>query len=268
MAGRLVGRRAIVTGGASGIGLAIAERFAAEGAAIALLDIDGPACEAATRGLVEGGTGVLCHVGNAAEPAVVERLAERLAEAGGVNVLVNAAAPSTSLDEGGDWETWRRGIEEALSSAYLVSRRLRSLLVADATSEAGGSRGASIVNISSGAAYGATRFPWYGAAKAGLLSLTRSLAWELGPAGVRANAIVPGTIWTPRSIGLRDLPERLAAMEASIPLGRVGEASEVADAALFFADPAASGYISGAELLVDGGRNVAGTIPVGSERLG
>ena len=264
MAGRLAGRRAVVTGGASGIGLAIAERLAAEGAAIALLDIDGPACEAATRGLAEAGAEVLCHVGGASDPAVIARLAERLAEAGGVNVLVNAAAPSTSLDEGGDWETWRTGIEHALSSAYLVSRRLRPLLVADAN----GDRGAAIVNISSGAAYGATRFPWYGAAKAGLLSLTRSLAWELGPAGVRANAIVPGTIWTPRSIGLREQPERLAAMEASIPLGRVGEASEVAEAALFFADPAASGFVTGAELLVDGGRNVAGTIPVGSERIG
>jgi len=264
MAGRLAGRRAVVTGGASGIGLAIAERFAAEGASIAVLDLDGAACEAATRDLTAAGADVLCHVGSASDPAVVERLVERLTEAGGANVLVNAAAPSTSLDEGGDWETWRSGIEQALSSAYLVSRRLRPLLVADAA----GGRGAAIVNISSGAAYGATRFPWYGAAKAGLLSLTRSLAWELGPDGVRANAIVPGTIWTPRSIGLRDMPERLAVMEESIPLGRVGEASEVAEAALFFADPATSSFVSGAELLVDGGRNVAGSIPAGAERIG
>ena len=264
MAGRLAERRAIVTGGASGIGLAIAKRFAAAGAAIALLDLDESGCEAATRELSDSGVEVLCHVGNAADPVVVDRLAERLAEAGGVNVLVNAAAPSTALDAGGDWETWRVGIEHALSSAYLVTRRLQRLLVADAA----GGRGAAIVNISSGAAYGATRFPWYGAAKAGLLSLTRALAWELGPAGVRANAIVPGTIWTPRSIGLREQPERLAALESSIPLGRIGEANEVAEAALFLADPATSSFVSGAELLVDGGRNVAGTVPVGAERRG
>lgn len=264
MAGRLAGRRTLVTGGASGIGLAIAQRFSAEGAPVALLDLDGPACEAASRLLGDGGAEVLCHVGDAADRQVVEMLAERLAAAGGLNVLINAAAPSTSLDAGSDWETWRTGIEHALSSAYLVTRQMRPLLVADA----GRGRGASIVNISSGAAFGASRFPWYGAAKAGLLSLTRSTAWDLGPAGVRANAIVPGTIWTPRSIGLRDHPGRLAALEASIPLGRVGEASEVAEAALFFADPTTSGFVSGAELLVDGGRNVAGTVPVGAERIG
>jgi len=254
----------VVTGGASGIGLAIAQRLASEGAPIALLDVDGEACEAATRTLADAGAEVLCHVGDAADEAVVERLVERLREAGGANILVNAAAPSTAMDAGSDVEIWRFGIDQALTSAYLVSRRLRPLLVEDAAE----GRGAAIVNISSGAAYGASRFPWYGAAKAALLSLTRSLAWELGPAGVRANAIVPGTIWTPRSIGLREMPERLAALEASIPLGRVGEASEVADVALFLADPASSGYVSGAELLVDGGRNVAGTIPAGAERLG
>lgn len=264
MAGRLAGRRAVVTGGASGIGLAIARRFAAEGAPVVLFDLDGAAAEASCRELAAAGCEAVAHVGDASDPDAVDALAQRLAEAGGGNVLVNGAAPSTSHDEGSDWETWRFGIEKALSSAYLVSTRLRPLLVAGAA----GARGGAIVNISSGAAFGASRFPWYGAAKAALLSLTRSLAWELGPEGVRANAIVPGTIATPRSQTLQQSPERLAAIEASIPLGRIGEADEVAEAALFFADPRSSGFVSGAELLVDGGRNVAGTIPAGAPRRG
>ena len=263
MSGRLDGRRAVVTGGASGIGLAIARRFASEGSPVAILDIDGEAAEAARRELAAEGFEALSHAGDAADPAAIDELAARLEESGGVNVLVNAAAPPTSLDEGSEWETWRFGIEKALSSAYLVSRRLRPLLVADAT----GGRGAAIVNISSGAAFGASRFSWYGAAKAALLSLTRSLAWELGPEGVRANAVVPGTILTPRSQALQASPERLAQLEASIPLGRIGEAGEVAEAALFLADPKSSGFVTGAELLVDGGRNVAGTIPSGAGRM-
>ena len=227
----LENRVALVTGAASGIGREIAERFAREGARVTGLDR-------------AGDVAVQCDVRS---PAEVERAVEQVVtEAGRLDVLVNAAG----IREIGDVYTmatdeWDNVIAVNLSGTFYccqaAARHMR---------ESG--RGA-IVNIASvGGLIGLARRPAYTASKHGVVGLTKSLARDLGPAGIRVNAICPGLVRTPLTEQYFAEAAFEEGLETVVPQGRVGTAGDVADAALYLASDQ-SGYVNGVALTVDGG---------------
>lgn len=241
---KLDGRVAIVTGAARGIGNAISRRFATEGAHVVLADIDeNLAKEAADRIVAEGGSaiGVGADVGvSAAVDAIFEVTLSRF---GRLDILVNNAAVMGAgrhfLDTDEQW--WDQFLTTNLKSHYLCIRRAAPIMARQ--------RSGSIINLSSG---GATRshrgMIAYDASKGGIEALTRGLALELGPYGVRVNALVPGLIATDPNE-----PEKSRARrDATIPLGRGGVADDLAGPAVFLASDDAR-YVTGARLVVDGG---------------
>ena len=235
---RLAGKRAIVTGGGSGIGRAISRRFAAEGATVIVADLVGERAEEVAAEI--GGTGVQADVTIAAD---VGRLVDG---AGSVDVLVNNAGGGMADDllEISE-EEWDTDVEVNLKSAFLCSKAVLPGMI---------ERGSGVIlNISSvnGMAFFANE-P-YSAAKAGLISLTRSMAVRYGKHGIRAVAIAPGTIRSP--LWQERVDKEPAIFERLVrwyPLGRVGEPEDVANAAAFLASDDAS-WITGEVLRVDGG---------------
>jgi NAD(P)-dependent dehydrogenase (short-subunit alcohol dehydrogenase family) len=244
---RLLGKRALVTGGASGIGRASALRMAEEGAALAIADIDAARGDAVRDELRAAGHEAHAFLADAGDEAAVAALLAGIErELGGLDILVNAAGQPSAYDEGTYSEIWRRGLDQTLTSVMLVSRAALPLLARDG--------GGSIVNISSIAGLGGMPTgTWYAVAKAGVLSLTRSMAIELGPQGVRVNAICPGLTETPRVAHLWDNPEVRDGFIEGTPLRKLGHAEDIAEAVLFFASDETAGHVTGAHLVVDGG---------------
>jgi NAD(P)-dependent dehydrogenase (short-subunit alcohol dehydrogenase family) len=242
-------RRLIVSGGASGIGLAVARMAVARGARVALLDRDTAALAEAVRLLGEAALALECDVSDA--PAVrtaVDRAAQWL---GGVDALVNSAGIDAlkSLEATSD-EEWARVLAVNLTGPMLVCRAALPHLRA--------AGGGSIVNIASGA--GLRPLPnrtAYCATKAAVIMFGKSLAIETAADGIRVNAVCPGAIDTPlfrTSYENADDPERaLAEIRERYALGRIAAPEEVAEAVLYLSGPGAS-YITGTALAVDGGR--------------
>jgi NAD(P)-dependent dehydrogenase (short-subunit alcohol dehydrogenase family) len=235
----LAGKAAIVTGAGHGLGLAVATRLAEAGAAVVLNDLDADRVEASAATI----PGAVAAAGDVADPDAVDRLVARCVEAHGrIDVLVNNAGiwPREPFLEA-DPELWRRTLEVNLTGQLLCARAVARRLV-----EQG--EGGAIVNIASIAA----NVPHpddliaYGASKAGVVNATRSLAKALAPHRIRVNAVLPGGMETP---GVQGTQRRQG---SDIPLGRRADPDEVATAVLFLASPLA-GYVTGAELVVDGG---------------
>jgi 3-oxoacyl-[acyl-carrier protein] reductase len=243
----LDGRTAVVTGGAQGIGFAIAERYVAEGARVVLGDLDLDATESAVAKL--GGrdvaAAVRCDVTNADE--VEALIASAVDTFGGLDVMVNNAGITRDA-------TMRKMTEEQFDqviSVHLKGTWNGTRKAADVMRE--NKRGA-IVNISSiSGKVGLVGQTNYSAAKAGIVGLTKAAAKEVAHLGVRINAIQPGLI---RSAMTEAMPQRIwDAKLAEIPMARPGEPDEVAKVALFLASDLSS-YMTGTVLEVTGGRHI------------
>ncbi|MFF1833773.1 SDR family NAD(P)-dependent oxidoreductase [Streptomyces sp. NPDC058231] len=242
---RFDGYGVLITGAGQGIGAATARRLAAEGARVLVTDLDGGRAERAAAAIRKSGAtaeALACDVGDrAAVEAAVARTVEVF---GSLDVLVNNAyscTPDVPLFEDETDETWQRDLDATLTGPYRCSRAALPHLVASG-------RGA-IVNI--GSVNGEQDFGnhAYSAAKAGLGSLTRTLAGHAGPRGVRVNLITPGTIRTDAWEGREAELDRVSPL---YPLGRVGEPDDIAAAVAFLASSDAS-WITGTTLRVDGG---------------
>ncbi|MCB1461840.1 MAG: SDR family oxidoreductase [Nitratireductor sp.] len=247
---RLDGRKALVTGGASGIGATTARLLAELGAEVAIADIDEAAAEASLRE-----TGARFHVvGDVANTEDVERMVDEVRKRmGRIDLVFNSAGIGDDLVpvHAQDPDRWQRVVDVNLRGTYLVCRAAGRHMVER--------RSGSIVNVSSIVGLGA--FPGrsaYGVAKAGINHLTATLACEWGPFGVRVNCIAPAYTRTPM---VRSLLERKIfdprVIERRTPLGRFAEPEEMAQAAAFLLSDWAS-YITGAVLPVDGGWSVYG----------
>jgi len=249
---RFDGRVSVVTGAASGIGLATAARLAELGSDVALIDRDGAGLIAAAKVVEAAGvracTLTLDLIDADALPAAVQEINRQL---GSIDHLVNNAA-SLSGDAllEVSLQSWEADVRAALTAPEQMMKAVLPQLL-----RAG--RG-SIVNVLSVNALRHFGNDAYSAAKAGLEALTRSTAVRYARAGVRCNAVAPGTIATPNwRERLASEPEFLAAVARSYPMGRVGEPSDVAAAIAFLLSPA-SAWITGVTLPVDGGLTASG----------
>lgn len=245
---RFKNKVALITGGGGSIGRVTALRMAAEGASVAIFDANAASGAAAAAAIVEQGGAALAIAGSVAIEADVAAAMAACADAfGGLDVLVNNAAwaEKPTMDETGP-DDWDREFAVTLRGAWLCARAALPLLEA---------RRGAMVNIGSvnGMAYFGS--PAYSAAKAGLLSLTRSIAVEYGPRGVRANMVSPGSIrtnhpsWVKRQE--RD-PLVFEKLTRWYPVGRVGLPEDIAAAICFLASGDAA-FVNGSNLVVDGG---------------
>jgi 3-oxoacyl-[acyl-carrier protein] reductase len=241
----LEGRTAVITGGAQGLGRAIAERFVAEGARVILGDVDLAAAEATAAEL--GGRAAYAVRCDVTSEDQVDALIAAAGEFGGVDVMVNnAGVLRDSTMRKMTLDDFRLVIDTHVQGTWLGTRAAAAVMR---------ERGAgSIVNMSSiSGKVGNLGQTNYSAAKAGIVGLTKAAAKEVAHVGVRVNAIQPGLIRTAMIEGMRDdiLEQRLK----DIPMGRLGEAEEVAKVATFLASDLSS-YMTGCVLEVTGGRHM------------
>jgi len=258
--GRLAGKVALITGGASGIGRASALAFAAEGASVAVADIrDGTDVVDA----VEAAGGSAIHLQSDVTQArdVVEAVRQTLKCYGRIDVLMNSVGvyrPAPIVDS----------MEEDFDVTFAVNVKSHYLSCREVLPHMLRTEAGSIINVSSnGGIMGRPADPVYCASKHAIVGLTRALAVAYAASNVRINALCPGPIDTPmlRGIGGADFEDMLPSYLASCPAARVGEAGEVAAAALFLASDE-SRFITGVALPVDGGK-AAGTMPADRYRL-
>ncbi|WP_199547584.1 SDR family NAD(P)-dependent oxidoreductase [Streptomyces sp. N35] len=242
---RFEGHGVLVTGAARGIGAATARRITQEGGRVLLTDVDESAAEETARALREEGADAWalgCDV--ASRPSVEAAVAYAVERLGTLDVLVNNAAScgmDATLFEDESDDVWERDLDVTLSGAFRCARAALPHLAASG-------RGAivSIGSVNGEASFGNHG---YSAAKAGLASLTRTLADHAAPRGVRVNLVAPGTVRTAVWAGRE---QQLDAIRALYPLGRIGEPEDIAAAVAFLASRDAS-WITGTTLRVDGG---------------
>lgn len=247
---RLANKVAIVTGAASGFGKAIAELYAKEGAKVCVADINGQGARDVAQGI---GASAIHLAADVAKKADVDAMVAETAKAfGGVDIMVNNAGythrnqPMLTVSE----DEFDRIFAVNVKAIYLAA-----LAVVPEMEKRGGG---SIINTASTA--GVRPRPgltWYNGSKGAAITLTKSMAAELAPRNIRVNAINPvaGETGMLASFMGSDTPEVRAKFIATIPLGRLSQPSDIANAALFFADPA-SGFLTGVAMEVDGGRCV------------
>ncbi|MDA8192763.1 MAG: SDR family NAD(P)-dependent oxidoreductase [Thermaerobacter sp.] len=241
------GRVAIVTGSGQGIGEAIARRLASGGAYVVLNDVMAERVERAAAEIQEAGHQASYHVSDIATGEGADHLVEHAMNTyGRLDILVNNAgiAKDRYLAKMTD-EEWDSVIRVNLSAQFLTCRAAARIMI--------DRKYGRIINIASRAWLGGPGQANYSASKGGVVSLTRTLALELGKFQITANAVAPGLIDTPLFRNLQpEVQERLA---KTVPVQRVGTPEEVADAVAFFADDGA-GYLNGQLLYVCGGRSV------------
>jgi glucose 1-dehydrogenase len=261
---RLENKVAIVTGGAHGIGLAVAKRYVAEGARVAIADVDAAAGEAAAKALGGHARFVATDVGDA--QAAEHAVAETCRAFGDLDILVNNAG----IIHGADFLTlaeadFDRVLRVNLKGAFLVGQAAARRMVAQV--EAGKPPG-SIINMSSiNAVVAIANHTPYCVSKGGVDQLTKVMALALAPQGIRVNAIGPGSIMTDILKAVATDKEAKRRILARTPLGRIGEPDEIAAIAVFLASADAS-YITGETIYADGGRLALNyTVPVKDDAL-
>jgi NAD(P)-dependent dehydrogenase (short-subunit alcohol dehydrogenase family) len=243
---RLTNKRALITGGTSGIGLETARQFLAEGARVAITGSSDASIAAARREL---GDGVLILRSNAGVVAEQPALAKAIGEAfGGLDVVfVNAGVAELRPVEQWDEAAFDRTLSINLKGPYFLLQALLPLLANPSSV---------VLNTSVNAHIGMPTSSVYAASKAGLISLARTLSGELIGRGIRVNAVSPGPISTPLygKLGLsaEDLQKTAESIRALVPAGRFGTPSEIAKAVVFLASDE-SAFTVGSELLIDGG---------------
>jgi NAD(P)-dependent dehydrogenase (short-subunit alcohol dehydrogenase family) len=252
----LEGKRALVTGGAGGIGAACAKALAGAGATVALSDLEDASERLRERAAEVQETSdarVLTVTGDVTDQAEVARMIQETVEQlGGIDIVHSNAGVISGLrpDLDNDYAAWKRNLDINLGGMFLVGREAARQMVRQGT-------GGSIINTASMSGTIINRAPGepangsaYSAAKAGVIQLTRSQAVQWVGHGIRVNAISPGYVRSGIHRGWG--PEKFAAREELVPMGRFGEVDEIAGAIVYLASGASS-YVTGANLVVDGG---------------
>ena len=246
---RLKNKVAVIIGGANGIGRAIAIRLAAEGASVAINDIDDAAGRALESEIERrGGRSFYLHGDATSERDVSALMSEVKERFGGLDILVNNVVAQEAVLAANDWDC----LSEVCLKSYWISMKAAFPFMQHA--------GASVVNISSvNALMGFGKDHLYSSMKAAIIGLSRSMVGEYSPHGIRINCICPGTIVTERwkTRFARD-PELEAKLTGLYPIRRLGSPEDVANAVLFLASDEAS-FITGAVLTVDGGLTAVNT---------
>jgi NAD(P)-dependent dehydrogenase (short-subunit alcohol dehydrogenase family) len=249
MSGRLSGKSALVTGAASGIGRAVATRFAREGALVAFVDRDRDGAAAAVAGL-DGGTDAYALEADVTdEQAVAGAFASLKERAGDVDIAVaNAGVQFFGQDAAAgrlDLQVWLRTLEINLTGTFLtVKHAVRSMI---------GHGGSIIVTGSpTGIVGGGRGFTAYSTSKAGIHGLTRVVAADYAAAGIRVNAVIPGYTETPLVHAIAEDEDARSALLSTVPLGRAGTPQDVEGIMVFLASDE-SAYATGALFIVDGG---------------
>ncbi|MEQ5777220.1 D-threitol dehydrogenase [Thalassospira sp. NFXS8] len=243
----LAGKTAIVTGAASGIGAAIAEAYAAQGARVALLDMN---VEAATKKAEALGNGAMAFACNVTDATSINDAVNAVNDSfGSIDILVNSAgivdlAPAEELSQ----TAWQRTLDVNLTGSFLIAQAVGNIMI-----KAG--RGGRIINLASQAGSVAIDgHVAYCASKFAIVGVTKTLALEWGKHGITVNCISPTVVLTELGRKAWDGPKG-DAMKAQIPSGRFAEPEEIAASAVFLASDGAA-MINGADLLVDGGYTV------------
>lgn len=251
--GRLDGKVAVITGAADGIGFAISEVMAREGAHVFMGDINDEKGKAAADTLVKsGGKATYIHCDVAVEADIVA-LIEAAAETGHLDILVNNAAIAIGgmpLHEMTD-EQWQRLITVNLTSVFRGTKHALPHMLKQ--------KSGSVISMASAQGHvGLDGWTAYAGAKGAIMSMMRQLAVEFGPQNIRFNSISPGTINTPMNVQVvRELGDNVARAWIKMhPIGRIGKPEEVAEAAVYLASDAA-GFTTGTDLRVDGGLTAA-----------
>jgi 3-oxoacyl-[acyl-carrier protein] reductase len=244
----LEGKIAIIAGGGRGIGEATTRLLSAAGAAVAVLDLERDRAEGVAKSLQsEGATAIPLVLDLRDEEQCREAVETTAAELGGVDVLANVAG---GMQQYGEWKHLEYWSTEEWDMIVHLNLRYVFWMCRAAIPHMKTRGGGSIVSVTSiSGVYGSANHSAYGAAKAGLIHLTKTLAAEYGMEGIRVNAVSPGAIFTIAS-GMDE--ESGAVLGRNIPLQRPGEPEDIARAILYFASPM-SDYVSGQMLLVDGG---------------
>jgi NAD(P)-dependent dehydrogenase (short-subunit alcohol dehydrogenase family) len=256
--GRLDGKVALITGGASGMGMVASRLFASEGASVVLTDVADEPGEAVAAGIREdGGNAAYVHADVSREEDCAEMIRSAVKSFGGLHILYNNAG--VMLGDDGSVTSNDASIWDKTLSVNVMGVANGCKYGIPAMIDSGGG---SIVNVASFVAWmgAATSQTAYTASKGAVLAMTREIAVEFARKGIRCNALCPGPIDTPLLAELLSDPARRQRRFVHIPMGRLGRAEELAKAALFLASDDSS-FMTGASLIVDGGITAAYVTP-------